>query len=536
MVSLPLQKKSPLFLYAILSGILLTAAWPVSGSAALLFIGFVPLLILESKVGLFNSRKVFYASYLAFFCWNAGTTWWIYNSSLGGAIMAIVFNTFFMAMVFVFYHQTKSALGCRIGYASFILYWVGFEYLHLNWDLSWPWLTLGNGFATNIRWIQWYEYSGVLGGSVWVLLLNLFLYKAIFYRIQKKPMAKFMVVTIVLIVVPISISLYRYASYTEVSHPVKVVVVQPNIDPYTEKFGTMTSSQQLDLFLKQAITRLDSSTDYLVGPETAVPDGIWEDRLYLSKDLQTLKKFNATFPKLKTVIGITSNKVYKKGEAVSETARQYPNDNNFYDSYNTGIQISNTDSMQLYHKSKLVIGVEMIPYPFLFKYFEKLAINLGGTTGSLGVQDERGVFTAVKPAVKVAPVICYESIYGGFVTGYIRKGANLIFILTNDGWWGNTPGYKQHLAYASLRAIENRRSIARSANTGTSCFINQRGDISQATTWWTPTAISGILNTNDTLTFYSKHGDIIGKLCGIFSLFLLPIAWIAGYRKKKIIL
>jgi apolipoprotein N-acyltransferase len=527
-------KNTPPSFFVVLSGFLLALAWPTYGFGPLLFIGFVPLLYFENSLAPFSHAKAFNYSYISFFIWNAGSTWWIYNSSFGGALMAIAFNSVFMSLVVVLYHQTRSAFGKNIGLFSLVLYWIGFEYLHLNWDLSWPWLTLGNGFADHPNWIQWYEYTGVLGGTLWVLVVNILAYKFVLRIFKKENLTKLSIALCLILFIPLSLSLWRYTTYIEVKNPVKIAVIQPNIDPYTEKFGTMSSSEQLDRLLKQATPMLDSTTDFLAGPETAVPDGIWEDRLNQSKDLGTLQHFNALYPHLRTIIGITSYNVYKKGDKIPETARQYPNDDRYYDAFNTALQVSNRDSMQLYHKSKLVLGVEMIPYPFIFKYFEKLAINLGGTTGSLGVQKERAVFHSKADAIKVAPVICYESIYGEFVTGYIKKGANLIFILTNDGWWGNTPGYKQHLAYASLRAIENRRSIARSANTGTSCFVNQRGDILQATSWWKPAVIIASINANDTLTFYSKQGDLIGHLCAFLALLMLPAALYTGYKKKKI--
>ena len=121
----------------------------------------------------------------------------------------------------------------------------------------------------------------------------------------------------------------------------------------------------------------------------------------------------------------------------------------------------------------------------------------------------------------MAPVICYESIFGEYVTGYVQKGAELIFIITNDGWWKNTPGYKQHMSFARLRAIETRRSIARSANTGISCFINQRGDVSQPTGWWVDAAIKGTINANDEITFYVKYGDYIARISLFVSALLL---------------
>ncbi len=527
-----LKKPSP-FILAILSGLLLIAAWPTYGFAPLLFIAFIPLLILESNIEPNNTTKVFKYSYLTFFIWNAGTTWWIYQSSLGGAILAIVFNSLFMAMVFVFYHTTRSAIGASRGPVSLILYWIGFECLHLNWDLSWPWLTLGNGFSTYIKWIQWYEYTGVLGGSLWVLVINILIFRLLQKRWRGLPLKRPAINTALVILIPLLFSLAIYYSYTEKKDPVNVAIVQPNIDPYNEKFGNMPSSEQLRILLQLAATVTDSTTDFLVGPETAIPEGIWEDQLKASPHINTLHYYNKYFPKLKTVIGIASNKLYRKGETISATARKFTHEDAYYDSYNTAVQVDSTDSIQVYHKSKLVLGVEMIPYPFIFKHLEKLAINLGGTTGSLGTQEKRGVFTSPTAPFKVAPVICYESIYGDFVTGYVREGANLIFIITNDGWWGDTQGYKQHLSYASLRAIENRRSIARSANTGITCFINQRGEISDQTKWWVPAAIKGVINANDTLTFYTRHGELIGTVCEYLSLILLSFSLFTNYRKNK---
>ncbi len=201
------------------------------------------------------------------------------------------------------------------------------------------------------------------------------------------------------------------------------------------------------------------------------------------------------------------------------------------------MQIDNTDQIQIYHKSKLVQGVEFIPFSDILKPLENLSVDFGGTTGSLGTQDEPSVFIShddpAHAGLKIAPAICYESIYGEYIGKYINKGANLIFIMTNDGWWDDTPGYKQHLAYARLRAIETRRSIARSANTGTSCFINQRGDILQPTDWWKPAVIKGTLNANSELTFYTKYGDYIGRIASFLAVLMLVYAIVRSLNKTQ---
>ena len=156
---------------SLLSSFLLFAAWPVLGFSFLIFFAFIPLLWIEDKIAAQQIPRgawiVFGYSYLLFFCWNVFTTWWIYNASAGGAVMAIVANALLMALVFTAFYKVKKRTNS--GYLSLICFWIAFEYLHLNWDLSWPWLTLGNVFSINYKWVQWYEYTGVLGGSLWVL-------------------------------------------------------------------------------------------------------------------------------------------------------------------------------------------------------------------------------------------------------------------------------------------------------------------------------------------------------------------------------
>jgi apolipoprotein N-acyltransferase len=183
-----------------------------------------------------------------------------------------------------------------------------------------------------------------------------------------------------------------------------------------------------------------------------------------------------------------------------------------YDIYNTGIYLEKNKKAALYYKSKLVPGVEKMPYPQVFKFLEKYAIDEGGISGSLGVQEEREVFD-VQGKFKIAPVICYESVFGEYVSDYVKKGANVICIITNDGWWGNTPGYREHFNYARLRAIETRRTVLRSANTGISGVINEKGISSHETNWWEPAVVEATFTPSSYLTFYVKHGDYLALVC-----------------------
>lgn len=524
------MKKFTLILLALLSGVMLWLGWPAAGFPGLLFVALIPLIYIEDYIAQnkhnFHKGSVFLLSWAAFFTWNILTTWWIYYSTVFGAAMAIVFNSLFMALVFHLYHMIRrNIFKGRRGYFVLIFFWVTFEFLHLDWDLTWSWLNLGNGFAAYPEWVQWYEYTGTFGGTIWILGINLLIYltgKYTFGLIRVKQRALlYGFSAFFTLLIPIVFSLFRYYSYQEKNDPVNVVVVQPNIDPYNEKFGGMTSREQLDKIIRLSRQKVNSQTDFLVCPETAIPEGIVEDELDESWSVDSLKSLLHDFPRLKIVIGISSFIIYDKGEPLSPTARLSEDGSYHYDVCNTAMYYDTSYEPQLYHKSKLVPGVEKMPFPRLLKPLEKFAIDLGGMTGSNATQTERSVFKTPDNRVAIAPVICYESIYGGFMTGYMRNGANVIFIITNDGWWNNSPGHRQHFEYARLRAVETRRSIARSANTGISGFINQRGDVLQRTKYWEDNVISMPVDLNNQMTFYSRFGDYFGRIFQYFTYAIL---------------
>ena len=311
----------------------------------------------------------------------------------------------------------------------------------------------------------------------------------------------------------------------------QVLIVQPNIDPYNDKFNGDYQGQLQGVYNKIK-NKITVKTKYVALPETFLTENIWENKIENCYSIKFLKdSLLGKFPDLNIVVGATTLYKYDKNEKLSVTARPFPNTDIYYDVYNTAIQL-NKDGLQLYHKSKLVPGVERMPYPALFKPLEELAINLGGTFGSLGTQDERTVFFNKDNSIGIAPVVCYESIFGEFVTGYINNGANIIFIITNDGWWRDTPGYKQHLAYARLRAIETRRQIARSANTGISCVVDEMGDLHAEQAWWKEGYIVANIVPNNDKTFYVKYGDVLSKIVSLLTIVLIGYSIFLRFKKS----
>lgn len=535
------------FLAATLSGLLMYVGWvPMPAWVTLLF-GFMPLLWLEYDIAQRNERTsrrwVFIMSYWCFLVWNVGTTWWVGNTTEPfSGVLANTLNALLMTVPFMMFHITRVKLGNKLGYISLPAYWIAFEFLHLRWDLSWPWLTLGNGLSMYPTVIQWYEFTGILGGSLWILTLNILVWQLVMNfeeQISNALRKRLLAVIIALVVVPYAVSLLLYYNVNSDSNKhqrrERVVIVQPNIDPYNTKFDPSTLDAQLLTLINLSNQLCDSNTAYLVWPETAIPEGVFENEFETDESIARVRFFLKAYPKMQLVTGISGYLRYPDEKHATPTARKLSN-GNYYDAFNTALQFGATGGFQTYHKSKLVPGAEQLPYPEVFRFVEKYALDFGGTTGTLGKQPYRTVFFN-KDSIGIAPVICYESIYGEYCNEYIQRGADMIFIITNDGWWGNSPGHVQHMYYGTLRAIETRRPIARSANTGISCTINTRGDIQQPQAYGTASVIKSYFYLPDepVMTFYVRFGDYIGRVANFAALIFIVLLILRRFKRKTTI-
>lgn len=532
------MKRIYLILLSVLSGLLIALAWPERGFNPLIFVAFVPLFFVQQELGDTGRKGMFWLAWLAFLVWNVLTTWWIWYSTDIGSIFAMGLNSLFVAVVFYIFHLSKKKLyNNKKGFVILVFYWIAWEFFHMNWDLTWSWLNLGNVFASSPKWIQWYEITGTLGGTAWILLVNIVafhLLRSILCAKNRKMILANSIAFAAITAVPIIYSVLVYNNYLEEVNPVEIVVVQPNTEPFFEAYQT-PAMELLEKNLRLAEKMITDSTVFVVFPESTLYDGdrsIWEEDLNASPLIIRLQEFVREYPQVSIVIGASTHHQISANETRTHAARKFTQSEGYYYAYNTAFLIDTTPVIQVHHKSKLTPGVEIMPSWGILKPIESLAVNLGGMTGTLSRNEAPVLLTNINQ-IKVSPVICYESIYGEYVTESIALGAQLIFIITNDAWWGNTPGHRQHKQYAVLRAIETRKSIARSANTGISMFINQRGDIFQETSYWEPAVIRQKLNLNDELTYYVKNGDYIARVSIFISALLILISFTQGYLQKR---
>ena len=508
------------FLYVIISVLLLSAGWLGAGGFTLL-VALVPLLLISDSYS--DSKRDWWSmagwASLTFALWNVATVWWVWIATPIGPIAATIVSTFWNMVAFMLYHYVSKRAPKSVAYTVLAAAWVATEYLYIHTDvMSFPWLVVGNGFSGSPWAVQWYEYTGVLGGSLWVLLSNIAIFEAL-----KKKTAWTKVRAALTVLVPLVVSLVIYWSYEPQSERVKAAVLQPNVDCYAEKFNNTATKQVRNIL--DLVSQVPSDTKIVVLPETALPDMVDDDEPQLSASVQGIgRELAKSCPEAMAAVGASTVKYYELGDKITDTARQIMG--GYCDIYNSAVAINGDGAENIHHKMRLVIGVETMPW--WFKSLSEL-INLGGVTGQLGRSDKATVFE--KGGVKVGPAICYEGLYGDWFARFVREGAEVMIVMSNDGWWGDTPGYKRLFDFCRLRAIETRRAIARSANTGVSGFITSRGDVEQRLYWDQRGVLTQDIELSDRETAYVKYGDWVGRM-GLL-LTLLGVLYFTAYRVRR---
>lgn len=511
-----------LWVLTIVSSLLLSVPYMIPHTGLVALVALLPLLAAEHIATRNNFRFFWVNIYICFFIWNLLTTYWIYLATLPGAVAAVTLNSLQMAVIFLVFRWCKRHLKGDTGYLVLIFLWLAWEHFYCTWQISWPWLALGNSFATSVKSIQWYSLTGTTGGSLWVLAVNVLLF-IVCRRLSERQSAGWQSVALAaLVIVPLLCSHIRFYTYREEGDRREVVVLQPNIDPYNDKFGNMTRNEQDEILLTLAKKGMSDSTFMVVAPETFFNPDATTGRIY-----ENTPESNASFLRysrfarendVNFILGAVTHFLYQRyfapgmppAPAPTPTAHPF-GVGQWIEAYNTALQFDRHGEVRYYHKSKLVILAESTPVINGKSLFKSLGIDLGGQIGSFGTQPYRTVFRS-DDGVVCGTAICYESVFGDFYREYIGKGAQFMTIITNDGWWGNTAGHRQHLSYASLRAIETRRSIARSANTGISAFINQKGEIVSRTGWWEKDFLRGEVALNEKITPFVRYGDLLGAV------------------------
>ena len=506
---------------------LMSIPWLVPHCGWVSLFAFLPLLCLDRVASGCGTRHFFWWYFLAFLLWNAATTFWVCLATVGGGIFAMVFNALQMSLIWAVFRLSKRKLRGVVPYIFLAVMWIAWERWYFGTQISWPWLTLGYAFARTTSLVQWYEVTGTLGGSLWIWAVNLGLFGSMvalsdgsFARWNGKARAALIAGLTLIIAGPIVGSEIRYATYEEQSlGTVPVVIGQTNFDPY-QKYESVPQSAQNAALLEQfeaGIKETSASSPLLLAPEAFTAD-VCLNELETGPTVSLFRSFIEKYPGAELLFGASSYEIFLSNAPHSVYSRPL-GPGRWYESHNSAILLAPERPAEIYHKSKLVVGTELMPFP---KLIAPIDDKLGGVIARCVGQKEISVMHW-RDSVAFGCPICYESVYGEYCTGYVRKGAKFLTVITNDGWWGDTPGYRQHFSYSRLRAIELRRDVARSANTGISAIIDQRGDVLESTGWWVPDYIASSVNMSDTLTPFARWGDVTGRACTFAFLLLLAL-------------
>ena len=541
-----MKQNKTLALLMVLFTALISLPYLVPHLGFLSLVALVPLLCAERIATMVGKKRFFWWYFAAFLAFNLATTWWVCKATVGGGLFASFYSALFMSAIFAVFRVARKRFSGIVPYIFLAASWIAWERFNLTHaQLSWPWLILGNAFGRSVSLVQWYEITGALGGSLWVWLSNIAVFSLLvslsdgrWWRWNTKARVAAIVSTVLVTLGPAIASEIRFATYEERSDAgtLDVVLAQSNFDPWHKLHYTPQSEQNaqvVGLFEKHLHSRENSDSLLLMLIPESFSSDIWLNDPEAAPTWRSFSAMVASQGNANLIFGASTHEAFRRASAPSPLARQMK-DGTWYQSYNTAFITDGVTYSDHRNKCKLVVGAESTPYPKIFAPIDDM---LGGLMGRC-VPDRQARCFEIRGRgeddrrLRTGVAICYESIYPELCKQYVDDGAQMLSVITNDGWWGDTPGYRQHFSYSRLRAIELRRDVARCANTGISGFINQRGDVVNQSGWWVPDVLESKVNLSSKKTFFATYGDIVGRVCTFVCLMLLALLIVKTITKK----
>ena len=574
-----METKTKIF-YSALSGILLSVAFPPFPIFITAFFAFIPLFFIlnDGKIHEVHLQKAneqvknkhsFAYIYITFFIYHLCSNWWIStlqeNSDpylFWSGIALDIFHPFFFFFPFLLFFISNRLVGNSLSMWLFPMFWTIFEWLHSIGDMGYSWLSIAHTQYTNLYWYQIIDIAGIWGATFLLAMANVLIYKIIingknengkytFKTFFNTPIKKIYAgIIYLIIIIPttygfITFSKFDYENDLQENDFLNIGLIQPSINPWkkwdTEKFNQIQTHLRLQDSLINAVGKLH----LCIWSETAIPTL----SLAVNRDLEldfiteSLLRTNTSL-----LTGIAKYYFYAEDEELPITVNYFQGDTNFpYSSYNTALLINPPQydyfdfftnnitpnfTKQYHYKAKLTPFAEGFPYVEYLSFAKDwLRWGVGISAWTKGKKTECLVVENDGKTAKIAPIICIESIYPDHVRQFVLDGANIIVVITNDAWYDYSSGPEQHYIIAATRAIENRRYVARCANTGVTGFIAPTGKTIERVPQYIETAIAAsipILN-NENLTLYSKYGDYLPQ----FFCLLVVLIVVVGYFRKK---
>jgi apolipoprotein N-acyltransferase len=525
---------------AFASAVILGLSFPPFPVGILACIGFVPFFLLVEKID--SLTRFFRYSYCLFFLFTLITLYWVGGFThlrdpylMIAGVALFFWQPLFFTIPATIYFWFKKNTQSQYSVFFFPFIWVTFEWLYALGEFAFPWLSIGNTQTYNLEKIQYADITGVYGISFWVLLINglvFLLVKNIQWNGSKKIKYSLFALILVLYVLP---NVYSWIAKKSIAildetRTVTIGIVQPNIDPWIKWDGLNTISgrwHQIQSLLKLTGENINKNTDIVVLPESAILLNLPAFKSEVEKTKNIIDSFNVVF-----VSGYAKVKYYESDQAPI-SSNVIKGTNVRYDSYNSILMMEpGSNFIQNYSKMRLVPFAERIPYADDVSFLiEPLRWGVGISNWGKGTDSI--LFYSRKLQTHFLSMVCYESVFPEFVASFVNKGAEFLVFITNDSWWGNTSGARQHNQFAVLRAVENRRWVIRCANGGISSFIDPYGTMYDKTKMYEKAYIQRAISPFSKKTFYTEHGDIFARICAIITLltFFISISYRIFGRK-----
>jgi len=484
----------------LLSGILIGLSYPPTKLGFLVWVGFVPLLILIDHNSPRSCGKYFFFSgvmsnlivmyWLAF---NSGEKFIIVLFSMIGGVLYL--SLFWLVLG---YAIGKIHVKTGKGFVLLPFLWTAMEYLISFGSLGFPWISLATTQTDFLPVIQMAEFTGIYGISFWLITVNILIFK-----MMKSPTEFSRIIRVWLILTLVLPWLYGYGRIfildrqNENENLVHVAAVQPDVGP-SEKWEPKNRDRvfrQLDsLFMEAA----ETNPDLIIWPECATPAYLLKNEFRFN---QVYKNVQAT--QIPLLSGIIDWDYTEKGRKV----------------YNSAILITPEKEVTKYDKIKLTPFGEYVPFSNFFNLLDKLNIGVGN-------YDHGNTYSVFEVnSVSFSTVICFESVFPQLIRKFVLNGAEYLVIIANDGWYGFTSEPFQHAALSRLRAIEQRIPVVRCANTGISMIYDRAGRIKSKLGLGENGVVSAGIIPRTSLTFYGKFGDVFAIICIITSIMMTFWLW-----------
>ena len=530
-----------------MTGALLALSFPPLPFNLLAFVGFVPVLFLLDH----KPKNPFLLIYIAFFVYHGGTNWWISSWQadsdpylMVAGIATWLVHPFFFMIPFAIYMYFKRKMGDNVALWFFPFIWIFYEWIHSLGDLAYPWLSIGYTQANSLIWAQFADIAGVWGLSFVIVVLNVLFYKIVLQiresraagtkvKIDPRLIAAHLVIFILpFIYGGIVMDKHNYEDDLKNYPSLRIGMIQPSINPWSKWEDSVFDQIKHHQKIQDSLRAEHGWLDLGIWSETAI--GYFSYTMNVSHEFSFLQKWVDT-SKTNLLTGFADIIIYDTPAQTSPTAKDFKGDTSKkYDSYNSALMLTpgKEDDYQIYHKMRLTPFSERIPFIEYFPFLrEWLEWGVGISSWALGKKQENLKIYKNKDTIKIAPVICIESIFPSFVADFIDKGADIVVIITNDAWYDYTFGPVQHYAIARMRAIETRRYIARTANSGVTGFIRPTGEDLLMLDQYISTGIAADVPALSGRTVFVRIGNL---LCHIaFAVTLLGFLLSAFYYKRS---